>query len=149
MKNLYATLILLSPSMAFAKGANHSPGEMFAFVVGSVFLAFVLYGVTEAMRQTPEQKTEILESGIKKLPEGKVQVTYFNQSGNVRSAYVFNSAEHALHHITTTFNRSTIKGDYNVRTDSKGNIHFDRLYHHHRGTKEGKVLQGCIMSAST
>jgi hypothetical protein len=150
MKTLAPVLLCFAPSIAVAKSSNgNDPISMVISMVVMVLLVLICYAAVVMNQQTPEERETATQANIDKMEGTSFLVTYVNQSGNTRSQYTFLTKQQAMRHITSTFNRSSIKDNYNVSADKNGNIFFQRVFHNGRGRKEGKVLGGAILSVAT
>lgn len=87
-----------------------------------------------------------LKEILKLAPQGVFRVTIFRQSGNIHAEHtVTGSAQEALNTALATFRRAGINAVH-VGENSETELRIGRLYHDHRGRKEGKKVGKATIS---
>jgi len=119
------------------------------FVLGLVVVLILMGSAAtsnaEKALNDPNEKSRVFLDELPALAllagAGTFRVLIIRQSGNLHAQYEATSASAAISKAMATFRRAKIDA-IRVSRNSPNELHFNRLFHSHRGSAEGKKVGG-------
>jgi hypothetical protein len=122
-----------------------SPIELIAFVL-IILVILIGYVAAQSAEQALDDPNDKERVYLDQLPAlsllsgvGAFHVRIFRQSGYLHAQYDAPSASSALSQAIATFRRAKIE-TIRISRNAPDELHFNRLFHSHRGSAEGKKV---------
>lgn len=126
--------------------ANGADIVGYVLLGGLMLVSLLAVLASEDALKDPNNKKIVYLEQLPSLAElsgtAEWHVTIYRQSGNVHSAMVVRgTASAALQSAMSTMRRAKIDS-IAIQVNEEGRLKFNRLYHNHRGSNEGKKVGG-------